>query len=309
MAKRKSSSFLPKFLQTSKNKKFLHSTLAQLLNSKSLEKVDGYVGRRFGPSYSITDPYVSTVGQFRTSYQLEPSITYKNSDNEIELAVTYDDLINGIKENGGKADKHNRLFEQEYYNWDGFVDYDKLINFGQYYWLPSGPGTASISASEVPTTATYTITKATKSYNFSPTYGTAKNPTIYLSRGGSYTFNVDQTSKFFIQTELGTTGKSAVSFNRSTREIFGVTNNGTNNGSITFNVPQSTDQEFFTKNVTSVGSADLRCTEYTFEQLNGATLSNIVGAGGAATPNPNVVNCPVNSFTNEPDIFKDPDNV
>lgn len=280
MAKRKSSSFLPKFLQTSKNKKFLHSTLDQLLNSKSLEKVDGYVGRRFGPSYSITDPYVSTVGQFRTSYQLEPSITYKNTDNEIEFTVTYDDLINGIKENGGKADKHNRLFEQEYYNWDGFVDYDKLINFGQYYWLPSGPGTASISASEVPTTATYTITKASKSYSFSPTYGTAKNPTIYLSRGGSYTFNVDQTSKFFIQTELGTTGKSAISFNRSTREIYGVTNNGTNNGSITFNVPQSTDQEFFTKTVTSVGSADLRCTEYTFEQLDGASLATIVGAGG-----------------------------
>ena len=63
MAKRKSASFLPKFLQTDKNKKFLHGTLDQLLNSKSLERVDGYVGRRFGPSYSTKDPYISTVGQ------------------------------------------------------------------------------------------------------------------------------------------------------------------------------------------------------------------------------------------------------
>ena len=50
MAKRKSASFLPKFLQTDKNKKFLHGTLDPTPpNSKSLERIDGYVGLRFGP--------------------------------------------------------------------------------------------------------------------------------------------------------------------------------------------------------------------------------------------------------------------
>ncbi len=282
MAKRKSASFLPKFLQTDKNKKFLHGTLDQLLNSKSLERVDGYVGRRFGPSYSTKDPYISTVGQFRTSYQLEPSIVYKNSKKEVEFVITYDDLINSIKQNGGKGDKHDRLFEQESYNWDGFVDYDKLINFGEYYWLPTGPGTATVSASEVPTTATYTLTRSTseKEYTVSPTYGVTANPTIYLLRGGSYTFTVNQDTPFWIQSELGTSGKSAISFNRGTREIFGVSNNGTSNGNITFNVPRSTAQEFFTQTVTNVANVDLLCTEYTHETLNGATLSTVVDAGG-----------------------------
>lgn len=282
MAKRKSVSFLPKWLQTDKNKKFLHGTLDQLLNSKSLERIDGYVGRRFGPSYKTSDPYISTVGQFRTAYQLEPSIVYKNTDNNIEFVITYDDLINGVKENGGLGNKHDRLFSQESYNWEGFVDYDKLINFGEYYWLPDGPGTALITSGEVPTTADFTVTKNTKkeTYNMSPTYGDTQNPTIYLVRGGSYTFTVNQDSPLWIQTELGTSGKSEISFNRTTRDIYGVTNNGASDGTITFNVPISTDQKFFTQTVTNVANVDLRCSEYTFNTLNGAVYQDIVDAGG-----------------------------
>lgn len=280
MAKRKSASFLPKWLQTDKNKKFLHSTLDQLLNSKSLERVDGYVGRRFGPSYSIKDPYLTTVGQYRTSYQLEPSVVYKDVKKEVQSLITYDDLLNAIKEAGGKTNKHSRLFDQEYYNWDGFVNYDKLINFGEYYWLPSGPGTANITAAEVPTTQDFTVTNTAKNYAVTPTYGTTKNPTIYLVRGGSYNFVIDQTNPFWIQTELGTTGKSAVSFNRSTRDVYGVTNNGTSTGTLTFNVPQSTDQNFFTKTVVNVSDVDLRCSEYTYESLDGASVQTVMDAGG-----------------------------
>jgi len=109
MAKRKSSSFLPKFLQTVKNEKFLHATLDQLLNSKNLERIDGFVGKRRGPSYSIDDPYISTVGVNRQNFQLEPSTVYKKN-NEIEFVVTYDDLITNISANGGNATRHDRLF-------------------------------------------------------------------------------------------------------------------------------------------------------------------------------------------------------
>ena len=312
MAKRKTSTFLPKWLQTDKNKKFLHSTLDQLLNSKSLERVDGYVGRRFGPSYSIQDPYLSTVGQFRNSYQLEPSIVYKNIDGEVQTLITYDDLLNGIKDNGGRNTKHSRLFEQEYYNWEGFVDYDKLINFGEYYWLPAGPGTANISASEVPTTQDFTVKSNATNYTLTPTYGVTKNPTIYLVRGGSYTFAVDQTNPLWIQTELGTTGTSAISFNRSTRDVYGVTNNGTSNGTITFSVPRSTDQEFFTKTVTNVANVDLRCTEYTYESLNGASEETVRLAGGVDgqlyIENKTVIfNAPTTSSTAWPNTYSDDD--
>ena len=279
MAKRKSSSFLPKFLQTTKNEKFLHATLDQLLNSKNLERIDGFVGKRRGPSYSIDDPYISTVGVNRQNYQLEPSTVYKKN-NEIEFVVTYDDLINNISANGGNSTRHDRLFEQEYYNWGGFSDYDKLINFGEYYWLPSGPGTVAVSANDVPVNANFTVTQSgLTDYKLSPTYGETTNPTIYLVRGGSYNFVVDQTSQFWIQSEPGTTGKSLISFNRSTRDIFGVTNNGQNNGTVTFNVPKSRDQQFFTQTLVNIAAIDL-ASDLTHKQINGKTVTQVKALGG-----------------------------
>ena len=279
MAKRKSSSFLPKFLQTKKNEKFLHATLDQLLNSKSLERIDGYVGRRRGPSYGITDPYISTVGSNRQNYQLEPSVTYKNNG-VLDFVITYDDILSQIESNGGNNLKHDRLFKQEYYNWSGFVDYDKLINFGEYYWMPAGPGVTTVSASLIPVNETYTISQANNDhYRFAPTYGESNNPTIYLVRGGSYTFNVDQNSRFFIQTEPGTSGKSTISFNRSTRDIYGLTNNGASNGTMTFNVPNTTDQDFFTRTLTNVAAIDL-ASDLTYNQIQGSTVDALQALGG-----------------------------
>ena len=279
MAKRKTSTFLPKFLQTTKNEKFLHATLDQLLNSKNLERIDGFVGKRRGPSYTLDDPYISTVGVNRQNYQLEPSAVYKKN-NEIEFVVTYDDLINNISANGGNATRHDRLFEQEYYNWGGFSDYDKLINFGEYYWLPDGPGTVAVSANDIPINATYTVSQANVTdYQFSPTYGDTNNPTIYLVRGGSYTFTVDQTSQFYIQTEPGISGQSSISFNRSTRDVFGVTNNGQNNGTVTFNVPKAKDQDFFTRTLVNISAVDL-ASDLTHKQINGKTVAQVEALGG-----------------------------
>ena len=67
MAKRKSSSFLPKAYQTERNKKFLSATLDQLLNSSNLTKVDGFIGRRHSPSFKSKDNYLPSKG-YRKSY-------------------------------------------------------------------------------------------------------------------------------------------------------------------------------------------------------------------------------------------------
>ena len=279
MAKRSTASFLPKWLQTDKNKKFLHGTLDQLINSKSLEKIDGYIGKNFGPNYNINDPYVSTAGQFRTSYQLEPSVVYKNKG-ETEFAILYDDLINGIKANGGDVSNHNRLFEQEFYNWNGFIDYDKIINFNEYYWLPDGPGITKITASTIPTTKTYAIAKNAnnKVFDVSPTYSNS-NPTIYLVRGGTYDFEINQNSKVWIQTEPSTTGKSLTELNRDVRGVNGVTNNGITSGAIRFIVPSATAQQTIS-DLTKVADVDLRCVEYSFTQLNGMNIDTVVSRGG-----------------------------
>ena len=57
MAKRNTSTFLPKVYQSDKNKKFLSATLDQLMSSANLSRINGYVGRQFSPSFKKSDNY------------------------------------------------------------------------------------------------------------------------------------------------------------------------------------------------------------------------------------------------------------
>ncbi len=76
MAKRKTSSFLPKAYQSEKNKKFLSGTLDQLMSSSNLTRMDGYIGRKYSPSYKSSDNYLLSAG-LKSDYQLEPAIVIK----------------------------------------------------------------------------------------------------------------------------------------------------------------------------------------------------------------------------------------
>ena len=63
------------------------------------------------------------------------------------------------------------------------------------------------------------------------------DPTLILLRGGTYTFTVNQASQFWIQGETGVTGFSRTQPNVQTRQVYGVTNNGAEQGVVTFTVP------------------------------------------------------------------------
>ena len=68
--KRKSESFLPRFFRTSPNKKFLNSTLDQLIQPGVVEKLNGYVGRETAKAYTATDNYICDVSADRFNYHL-----------------------------------------------------------------------------------------------------------------------------------------------------------------------------------------------------------------------------------------------
>jgi hypothetical protein len=61
---------------------------------------------------------------------------------------------------------------------------------------------------------------------------------------------------FWIQTEPGISGKIPATPNISSRDVFGVTNNGDDVGTIVFNVPQKTAQSFY-YNLNNLGGIDL----------------------------------------------------
>ena len=83
---------------------------------------------------------------------------------------------------------------------------------------------------------------------------------------------------FWIQTAPGVTGRNPLSSNLSTRDVLGVANNGTNLGTVTFNVPQKTAQNFY-YTLTDFGTVDL-ITSLTYNQINNVPVATFLATHG-----------------------------
>ena len=284
MAQIKTSNFLPETFKTDSNKKFLNATLDQLVTQPDLRKINAYVGRKFAPTFKSTDNYQPEPNERRQNYQLEPSVVVKNKKTgETEFFSSYVDLLQQIEHYGGITDNQSRMFANESYSFDGLFDFDKFINFNQYYWLKDGPDAVDVYGAQVPLSQTIIVTRntGTGTYSFS-TKGSTENPTFKFAYGGVYKFIVDQPGfPFWIQTSAGTSGLRDNQTNLSTRDVLGVENNGIDVGTITFSVPQSTAQDYFVRLPLANdgnGSVDLS-TELHYSQIHNQRLSTIISAG------------------------------
>ena len=239
--------FLPRVFRTLTNRRFLGATLDHLASDASNVPLNGYIGRTFAPTYKLGDNYVPEQAGLRQHYQLEPSVVVTNKSGEIEFNTGYIDLLRNIQNNGGITSNQQRLFSSETYNYDGHFDYDKFVNYFNYYWLPNGPTSIKLYSNQAPYNADYIVNRnaAVGGYTFSGA-GFQPNTQLTLVRGGVYTFKVDQPgNKFWIQRSPGVDGVDANVGTLSTRDIFGVTNNGDDNGTVTFHVPLRNAQDFY----------------------------------------------------------------
>ena len=235
---------LPAFYRTDTNQRFLSSTLDPLVQKGNLERLDGYIGRRDAYTRKVSDRYLTATDRDRMAYQLEPAVTFTDKDttsinpeDQVKFTGTYDDYINQIKYFGGKVDNHDRLNKETVYGWNPAIDYDKLINYREYYWVPNGPNTVELNSVGPSAVAEYDVVNLAKgAYNFGHRPG-ENNPIITLYRGNTYKFKVNATGHpFYIMTEPY---KSQVAEDGSTSTLYstGVTNNGAQNGTVTFTVP------------------------------------------------------------------------
>ena len=235
---------LPAFYRTDANQRFLSSTLDPLVQKGSLERLDGFVGKQDATTRKPTDRYLPATSRDRMAYQLEPAVTYTdrdttslNPEDQVKFTGTYDDYINQIKFLGGNTDNHDRLSKEAVYSWNPSIDYDKLINYREYYWMPIGPGAISLDSVGPNAVAEYSVeNKAKGAYNFAHREN-ENNPILTLYRGNTYKFNVNAKGHpLWIMTEPY---KSKISEDGSTSTVYstGVTNNGTDNGTVTFTVP------------------------------------------------------------------------
>jgi hypothetical protein len=146
---KKSVNLLPEYLRSDKNAKFLSSTIDQLIQAPQLERINGFIGSKITPNYNpATDVYITENFSLRKDYQLEPALVFKNSAGAVTDVVGYADLINELSIQGAKTDNHDRLLRSEFYSYDPLINWDALINYSQYYWLPNGPEVILIDNSE-----------------------------------------------------------------------------------------------------------------------------------------------------------------
>ena len=272
--------FLPEIFKTTTNAQFLAATLDQLVAQPNIERIEGYIGSKFGYGVNANDYYVTEPTKTRTDYQLDPGVVFlKENDTTAKDFISYPGIIDALTLRGGITDDNSRLFSSQFYSWDSFTDLDKTINYNQYYWIPTGPERVTVQPSAVYTQATYVVASEPADYVItSESLADAEsNPTLTLIRGGTYTFVVNQNTNFWIQGAPGITGYSPTQTNLQTRDVYGVTNNGISDGTITFNVPQKNalaDYIFPGDNTVGVVST------LPYSQVNGAYVNDIGGIDG-----------------------------
>jgi len=85
-------------------------------------------------------------------------------------------------------------------------------------------------------------------------------------------------NRFWIQTDPGITGRIPTTPNISSRSVLGVSNNGIDLGTVTFNVPLKTDQNFF-YDLPILGTVDL-VSDLKFNQIQGAEINAFLSEYG-----------------------------
>jgi hypothetical protein len=229
---RDSANLLPRFFRTDSNKKFLQATLDQLTQPGAVKKVNGYIGRQTAKAVTSDDIFVKAVDTTRQNYQLEPAAVIRDFLGNTNFYKDYIDHINHVDVLGGNVLNHERINSQESYSWNPHINWDKFVNYQQYYWLPYGPSPIEITGQQLDIESTYTVDAVDESDNyaflFSPD-GLTRNPTLTLYRGQTYTFVINSPGNpFSIKT-----ARVAGALDRYT---IGVSNSAVESGTITFTV-------------------------------------------------------------------------
>jgi hypothetical protein len=217
---RRSADLLPGYLRTDKNTKFLASTLDQLIQQPQLERISGFIGDKLGPTYNPKkDLYIDSGTKLRNDYQLVPSMVIRDMDNNLKSVSGYDDLINQLSFSNADVSNLSRLFSPQSYSYDPLIDWDKFVNYREYYWVPTGPDSIEVTGHVKATQSTYTVTDASdKSCLLFNPDGLTPNPLLELYRGMTYVFNVTSDFPFYIKT----------AYTRGTGDLYsGARGNGT----------------------------------------------------------------------------------
>ena len=171
---------LPIQHQTSVNKNFFESTVEQLFSKANIENIQGFIGTpRESQSNTV---FISQPAPNRDYYSFDPVVTTVDSVSGKPTNLTfYEDFLYDLRSKGGLIENHDRLFKTNQYAYAPPINFDKLINYQDYYWYPSGPEVIEVTGNASVTITIDNIIGLT-SYT-SPTGVTLKNDQVVKFTG------------------------------------------------------------------------------------------------------------------------------
>jgi len=294
---RKTVELLPTVFRSDTNDKFMSAVVDPLVQPGTLEKLVGYVGRRYGKTYNGNDVYLDTDNTLRSRYQLEPGVVVKSNNGDVENFYDFIDFKNQLKFFGNTEERDNLITSQDHYGWNPPKHCDKYVNFLECYWVPEGPPPVDVYGQPGKVGSQYSVALGNESSFILTPDGYTNNPTLTFYRGQTYKFRVNCPKEgFSIRTNYDTgslqfnpnreykagektvydsklwkankyilpgDGSSIfndtedwdyienVSASTSLDYNIGVTNNGVENGFMTFEVPyDAPDVLFYQGNIT-----------------------------------------------------------
>ena len=189
--------FLPGTFKTPQNEKFLNAVVDPMIQPGQLKKTVGYVGRRYGKTFNGNSIYLDDDQTLRSRYQLEPAVVTRNQD-KITSLYDYLDFKNQLKFFENTSDRDDLVISQESYTWSPPIDWDKFVNYREYYWVPGGPPPVRVLGQAQEVTRTFSVrVNIDKTWVFTPD-GLTGNPTITLYRGQTYRIKVNAPEHGFV---------------------------------------------------------------------------------------------------------------
>jgi len=238
---RSTTDLLPRYYRTSGNKKFLQATLDQLMQPGKVRKVNGFIGRQNSKAVKASDTFVNAADKVRQDYQLEPTAIIQDDFENVTFFKDYIDYFSQINVFGGNVSNHQILNKQECYSWNPHINWDKFVNFQNYYWLPYGPDEIEVFGQKEEIISEYSLSVINDDDNYAYVFnpdGLTRNPTLRLLRGQTYKFIIDSIDNPF---SIKTT-RALGDIDRYTN---GVSVNGVEIGTVVFTVPKNAPDVLF----------------------------------------------------------------
>ena len=182
---------LPIQHQTSVNKNFFESTVEQLFSKSNIESIQGFIGTP--RDINSNTVFIEQPAPNREYYSFDPVVTTVNSTTGKPTNFTfYEDFLYDLRSKGGLIENHDRLFKTNQYAYAPPINFDKLVNYQDYYWYPTGPEVTDITANS---SVSINIDNIVGLSTFtSPTGTTLRNDMVVKFTGTNVTgtnYNVD----------------------------------------------------------------------------------------------------------------------